>query len=167
MALVMQALLFAIALLTFSTPLQARPATLPGTYYCQPIKVRDGASIVCRVRIWLDDYRYTAVRVRGIDTPEIRRCKVATAPGCAKCQEEHELGLKAKALAERVFGPLIASEATHQVRILNIGRETYGRTLADLQVLIDGAWTDWSGYLIGRGLAERYDGGKKPSWCPR
>ena len=162
----MQALLFAIALLTFSTPLQARPDTLPGTYYCQPIKVSDGDSIVCRVRIWLDDYRYTAVQVRGIDTPEKRRCKVTTAPGCAKCPEEHELGLKAKAVAERVFGPLIASETTDQVRIRNIERQTYGRTLADLQVLIDGAWTDWSGYLIGLGLAKRYDGGKKPSWCP-
>lgn len=41
-----------------------------------------------------------------------------------------------------------------------------GLTLADLRVLIDGTWTDWSDYLIGRGLAKRYDGGKSPSWCP-
>ena len=88
------------------------------------------------------------VRIRGIDTPE--------KAGRAKCEAERRGGAAATEYVEAAIG------AARRVVIRNPKWGKWGgRVIAD--VLIDGR--DLAGALIGAGLARRYDGGRRGSWC--
>lgn len=86
-----------------------------------------------------------AIRVNGIDTPEIR----------GKCQYEKDLSIKAR---DFVRGKLFNAK---EVKLTNIQRGKYFRIVAD--VLIDGVSLE--GLILDNKLGYRYDGGKKLSWC--
>ncbi|MBF0108786.1 MAG: thermonuclease family protein [Magnetococcales bacterium] len=86
------------------------------------------------------------VRVRGVDTPEIR----------AKCPEEKRMALEAR---ERVRQLL---ENAKCITLRKTGRDKYFRIVA--RVVADGM--DVGEMLIGAGLAVPYDGGRKNTdWC--
>lgn len=86
------------------------------------------------------------IRVRGIDTPEIR----------AKCDAEKELAYAARQLAEGTL-----TEAA-RIDLINVERGKYFRIVAT--VLADGV--NLSTLLIDANLAVAYDGtGKKHDWC--
>jgi micrococcal nuclease len=90
-----------------------------------------------------------SVRVRGIDTPEIK-----TKNSCEK-----EMGRNAKKLAENLL------KNAQRIDLVNVDRDKYFRILADVN--IDGK--DLKSVLIKNQLAYEYDGGtkKKLNWCQR
>ncbi len=110
----------------------------------QVLRVKDGDTIVVRAQIWLDTYVETAVRLRGVDTPEIH----------GKCPEE-------KALARRATEYVAAALSGRVVRLVNVRRGKYGRAVAT--VLVDGL--DLAREIIAAGLGRAYFGEKRQSWC--
>lgn len=91
-----------------------------------------------------------ALRIYGVDTPE-RGQK-------AKCNRERELSEAAKQFVEKN----ISSAKRIEIQ-LHKWDKYGGRVLGDL--IIDGE--SLSSRLINGGLAFKYDGGKKKSWCGR
>ena len=84
------------------------------------------------------------VRVRGIDTPEIK----------GKCDYEKQLAIKARDHARKLL--FNASKIT----LSNVGKDYYKRVLAT--VWVDGKRLD--ALLIERGLGRKW-GGKRENWC--
>jgi len=107
------------------------------------IKVYDGDTITVAARLPYADsplYRFP-VRLRGIDSPEIR----------GKTPAERAAAVAARdALAARIFG--------RTVELRNTGSEKFGRLLADVYVSDAQSLNDW---MIANGFAVKYDGGKK------
>jgi endonuclease YncB( thermonuclease family) len=89
-----------------------------------------------------------SVRVRGIDTPEIK--------GKTEC--EIEAAVKARNLVRQLL------LSANRIDLVNVGRDKYFRLLAD--VIFDS--NSLSQVLIKKRLAISYDGGHKPDtdWCP-
>jgi len=92
------------------------------------------------------------IRVKDIDTPEISDWKYGY-----KCQQELELGLEAKRVAEEFLG------GAESIELRNVSRGKYFRIAAD--VYVDDQ--NLSDVLLDQGLAHVYIGGKgkKKSWC--
>ena len=89
--------------------------------------------------------RNMPIRLRGVDTPEIR----------GKCDEEKALAIKARDFVR----DLLAN--AESIILQNIERGKYFRIVADVSVdSVDLART-----LIQKKLGTAYDGGKKESWC--
>ena len=89
--------------------------------------------------------RNMPIRLRGVDTPEIR----------GKCDQEKALAIKARDFVRE----LLANAET--IVLKNIDRGKYFRIVADVSV--DGV--DLGETLIENGLGRLYDGGKKVGWC--
>ncbi len=110
------------------------------------VSVYDGDTL----RVDIDGYpdvvgKNMPVRIRGIDTPEIR----------GKCPEE-----KALAKKSRDFLRLKLAEAK-EIELLDVDRGKYFRLLAS--VYVDGKSV--GKLLISEGMARAYDGGKRLGWC--
>ncbi len=86
-----------------------------------------------------------AIRVNGVDTPEIR----------GKCEYEKNLALKAR---DFVRGKLSNAK---EIKLTNLQRGKYFRVVAN--VVVDGISLEQE--LLDNKLAYRYSGGKKLSWC--
>lgn len=106
------------------------------------IKVRDGDTFMIDIPNIPDVFgKNIAVRIRGIDTPELNDSR----------EEIRKISIQAKEELERLL--LNAKEIT----LYNLGRDKYFRLLASVKV--DNV--DVSEYLIKKGLAKKYNGGKK------
>jgi micrococcal nuclease len=81
------------------------------------------------------------VRLRGIDTPELRGKD------------------KDRAVAARTEVTIWTDGVELLIRTELDETDKYGRLLADIWV--DGLATSLSDHLVGRGLARRYDGGRR------
>ncbi len=91
------------------------------------------------------DKKPTGIRIRGIDTPEIRDKRPAV----------KKKALKAKAFVESEI------KKARKVHLYNISmKDKYGRMLAN--VFCDRK--DIAKMLLEKRLAKRYDGGRKPKW---
>jgi micrococcal nuclease len=88
------------------------------------------------------------VRARHIDTPE--------KGDHARCDIERARAAEATAFARRLL------PRDSLVLLSDLGRDRYGRLLATV-TLEDGR--DLAGQLIGAGLAQPYEGGRKWGWC--
>ncbi len=87
-----------------------------------------------------------AIRVNGIDTPEIR----------GKCDKEKYDAKQAQGMVEEIL------KDAERIDLKNMGRGKYFRIVAD--VYADGE--NLAEALIDSGMAVKYDGGKKNSrWC--
>ena len=86
-----------------------------------------------------------AIRVNGVDTPEIR----------GKCEYEKKLALKAR---DFVRAKLANAK---EIKLTNLQRGKYFRVVAN--VLVDGVSLERG--LLDNELAYSYDGGKKLKWC--
>ena len=86
-----------------------------------------------------------AIRVNGVDTPEIR----------GKCQYEKNLALKAR---DFVRAKLANAK---EIKLTNLQRGKYFRVVAS--VLVDGVSLEQE--LLDKKLAYSYDGGTKLNWC--
>lgn len=116
-----------------------------GIFAALVISITDGDTFKARIPVWDGIEVVTAVRVRGIDTPEIK----------GKCPAEKAAALEAKArLAVLLNG---------QVQLLHVEPDKYaGRVDAD--VIVDGKPV--AAILIAEGLARPYTGGARQGWCP-
>jgi micrococcal nuclease len=124
--------------LTYATTIPFVPPVEIG----KVIKVYDGDTITIGAILLNKAYRFS-VRLRGIDTPEIK----------GGSPHEKELAVKARdELSKRIMNKIVT--------LKNIETEKYGRILADVY-LEDECMNEW---LIKEGYAKNYDGGHKESW---
>lgn len=106
------------------------------------IKVRDGDTFIIDIPNIPDVFgKNIAVRIRGIDTPELNDSR----------EEIRKISIQAKEELEKLL--LNAKNIT----LYNLGRDKYFRLLASVKV--DNI--DVSEYLIKKGLAKKYNGEKK------
>ncbi len=134
------------AIMAPERPDRAPPAMLRDGHPAEVVRVLDGDTFEARVHIWPGMDVTTRVRLRGIDAPELH----------ARCDDEH-----VKAIAARDSLTRILSEGA--VGISRIGQDKYGgRVDADVSTA---KTADVSAALLERGLARRYSGGRRESWC--
>lgn len=135
------------ALVAAAMPVAAQQP-VPGTVVkAEVLSIVDGDTIHVKAEIWKNQYLITNVRLRGIDTPELRT---------PQCEEEKALAIKAKNLLEK----LISGDA---VFLKEIDHDKYGdRVLAKV---ITAKNLDISQELLSAHLAVPYAGQKRQSWC--
>ena len=123
---------------------------LSKTYYdtitdFEIVKVRDGDTFVINVKNIPDVFgEEIAVRIRGIDTPELKDER----------EEIRKISIQAKEELEKLLF------SGGKVILYNLGRDKYFRLLASVKV----GNVDVAEYLIKKGLAKEYDGGAKTGW---
>ena len=106
------------------------------------VKVRDGDTFVINIANVPDVFgNNIAVRIRGIDTPELND----------KREEIRKISIQAKEELEKLFN------SGYKIVLYNLGRDKYFRLLTSVKV----GDVDVAEYMINRGLAKSYDGGKK------
>lgn len=128
-------------LFLFSLILQAK--TYNGTITdFEIVKVRDGDTFVINIKNIPSVFgSEIAVRIRGIDTPELRDER----------EEIRKIAFKAKEELEKLL------YSGRQITLYNLGRDKYFRLLASVKV----GDIDVSEHLIKNGLAKKYNGGRK------
>jgi endonuclease YncB( thermonuclease family) len=123
-------------------------ATLPtATHPAEVLRVLDGDTFEARIHLWPGLDITTRVRLRNIDAPELK----------ARCADER---IKAEIARDALRTVLDRGE----VGISRVTLDKYGgRVVADASA----ANTPHVGAeLIAAGLARRYSGGRRESWCP-
>ena len=132
---------------SLALPRREQPATvLRGGHPADVLRVLDGDTFEAKVRVWPGMEVTTRVRLRGIDAPEMS----------ARCDDE-----RLKAVAARDALAKILSEGT--VGVSRIGQDKYGgRVDADVST---SRTPDVAAALLDRGLARRYSGRRRESWC--
>ena len=123
--------------------------TIIGPVEAELIRVVDGDTLDMRVHIWLGQNIQTLVRLRGIDSPEIRT---------AKCDEERQQGQAARHYLEYII-------ADKPLGLMDVHYGKYaGRVVAQV-ILPDGR--DLSDLLVKAGHA--YEGEDVPEthWCAK
>jgi micrococcal nuclease len=117
-----------------------------GPVRAEVVRIVDGDTIEARAQLWIGLSLVSSIRIRGIDTPEMR----------GGCPEE-----KAMAAAGR---DLLAELAGEAILLTNIENDKYGgRVVADV-ASEDGA--DLGSEMVARGFARPYNGGARGDWCP-
>ena len=113
------------------------------------IKVRDGDTFMINIPNIPDVFgKNIAVRIRGIDTPELNDSR----------EEIRKISIQAKEELERLLLNGNANSGQKpKITLYNLGRDKYFRLLASVKV--DNV--DVAEYLIKKGLAKKYNGGKK------
>ena len=116
-----------------------------GAYLALVLLVTDGDTFRARVEIWPGIETVTAVRIRGIDTPELR----------GKCQAEKD---KAIAARERLRALLAAGP----VQLFHVEPDKFAGRV-DATVTVNGR--ELGQVLVSEGLARPYTGGTRQGWC--
>ena len=117
-----------------------------GVFLATVLSVYDGDTFTARIPVWDNVEVVTAVRIRGIDTPEIR----------GKCAAEKAAAVKARTR-------LVELLASGQVSLLHVEPDKYGGRV-DADVSVGGSPV--AAVLISEGLARPYTGGTRQGWCP-
>ena len=132
----------------------AEPAlgeSLDGPVPAQVTKVIDGDTLQVRARIWLGHEVATRVRLAGIDAPETS----------GACPRARRLAGEATAFVSAKLG--LDDGGTSQIWLKDIRYGKYaGRIVA--RVVLDGG-EDLGQALLAAGLAQPYDGRRRPPWC--
>ena len=115
------------------------------------LSVTDGDTLRARIPAWPYPFDVMGIRIYGIDTPESQRNR-------AKCVDEVESGLRAKAFARANLKP----SERFQFRFRSFDK--YGGRVVASVTLPDGR--DFASVMIAAGHARAYDGKRKGSWCP-
>jgi endonuclease YncB( thermonuclease family) len=109
------------------------------------VSVYDGDTFTADAMPWPGVTIRTAIRVDGVDTPEIR----------GECQAEKDMAIEARDFAEAALG--------EDVQLVDVRLGKYaGRVVA--RVLVDGQ--DLAAMLVEAGLGRVYHGGTREGWCP-
>lgn len=142
----LRVVLSSAAFLGLAAPSAWAADRLEGPIPAQVVRVVDGDTILVRAHIWLGQEVETSVRLAGTDTPEMK----------ARCGAERDKAEAARAfLASRLDGTV--------VQLRDVLTDKYGGRVRAL--VIDASGADVSLELIKLGLARRYDGGQRQSWC--
>lgn len=140
----MKVVLVTLALTLAAALAQATPRDeIAGPVEAEVIRVIDGDTLLVEARPWPQQKVEVYVRIRGIDTAELR----------SPCASEREAGEAARTELER----LAASSPTVLLNRIS-GDKYFGRVIADV-TLADGQLP--ADHLLLAGLAVSYDGGKK------
>jgi endonuclease YncB( thermonuclease family) len=135
----------ALALVAPGTALAAE-GDIAGPVAADVVKVRDGDTIEVEAHIWPQQFVRVAVRLRGIDAPELK----------ARCDAEKTAALAAKARLTVLLAP-------GGVTLTKISGDKYfGRVLAEISAA-DGA--DIAATLLREGLVVPYRGAARRDWC--
>jgi len=127
------------------SPATSASAIQPGQR-AEVLRVYDGDTFEARVHPWPGMEITTRVRLRGMDAPEMH----------ARCGEERTKAIAARNALARLL-------AQGDVVIAQVAPDKYeGRVVADVATR---STTNVSAALISAGLARRYDGGRRESWC--
>lgn len=119
---------------------------LAGPVPAQVVRVVDGDTLLVRAHIWVGQQVRVAVRIRGIDAPELN----------AGCAGERLLAARAAEFVRKaVSGRTVRLSAVS-------GGKYFGRVLADV-TMADGRALGPE--LVAAGLARPYDGGARQGWC--
>ncbi|HEX2147513.1 MAG TPA: thermonuclease family protein [Pseudorhizobium sp.] len=141
--------LAAILLLPAQPALAAARDEIPGPVEAKVLRVIDGDTLLVEARPWPQQKVEVYVRIRGIDTPELR----------SSCLSERQAGEAAKASLET----MTARSATVHLSHIS-GDKYFGRVVADVTLPGGGRPAD---HLLLAGLAVSYDGGRKSQIsCP-
>lgn len=131
------------------TDASATPTTMVfgrGIYAAEVLKISDGDTFDARVQVWPGIAITTKVRLRGIDTPELK----------ARCPEE-----RAKAEAARqALGKILAEG---NVELSRVGLDKFGGRID--AVASTRSTSDVSAALLRAGLGRSYSGGRREGWC--
>ena len=139
-------LLLPVTLLYTSFPAVAAEPAISGPIAAEVVKVRDGDTVEVTAHIWPQQTVSVAVRLRGIDAPEIS----------GKCAAEKQAAEVAKAR-------LVALLAGGGVTLANVSGDKYfGRVLAEMSA--EGE-ADVGGILLREGLVAPYQGKARRDWC--
>ncbi len=117
------------------------------------LKVIDGDTLKAKVKLWSDLEKIANLRIRGIDTPELR----------SKCAQEKKLARRARDKLKQILGIKKRSDRP-EILLHNVAPGKYHRYLADV---FTAKGQNVAEALIKAGLARLYLGGKRASWCPR
>lgn len=133
----------------FATLLVSGGATaseeVAGPVRADVVRVLDGDTIEVSTQVWLGLRLTSHVRIRGIDTPELR----------GDCASEKAMAAQARERLARLAGTSIS--------IAHIADDKYaGRVIADAAAA-DG--TDLRAAMLASGLARPYEGGTRGDWC--
>lgn len=111
----------------------------------------DGDTFTAQVPVWPSMTVETAVRVEGVDTPELN----------GKCPAEIAGAEAAKA---RLAG-LLSGAARIELR--DVRADKFGGRVAARVIAVapDGTARDVAEVLVAEGLGRAYDGGKRAGWC--
>jgi micrococcal nuclease len=121
---------------------QARPTFADRyVYAARCVRVIDGDTLDLDIDLGMYFRVTKRVRLKGIDTPELRGKD------------------KDRAVAARTEVTIWTDGVELLIRTELDETDKYGRLLADIWV--DGLATSLSDHLVGRGLARRYDGGRR------
>lgn len=117
-----------------------------GSFFAVLIAVTDGDTFKARVQVWDGVEVVTAVRILGIDTPEIK----------GKCASERAAALAAKDRLARLLasGTIVLNGVTPD--------KFAGRVDASVTV----GNVDVGSTMINEGFARPYLGGTRAGWCP-
>ncbi|SMF77521.1 nuclease homologue [Tistlia consotensis] len=119
--------------------------TILGPVAADVVSVYDGDTLTVRAHVWLGTTVETAVRLRGVDAPEIR----------GKCESERAAAIRARDTLRDLVGSV--------VELRRIEADKYGGRV-DADVFTDGK--NVAADLVAAGLARPYDGGHRVGWCP-
>ncbi len=141
------AVLTALAVYTLLAPATSAGERIAGPVAVQILEVIDGDSLRVRAHVWPGQFVEVILRLRGIDTPELR----------ASCPRERELALAARRIMSELLGE-------GPVTLVNIGGGKYfGRVLGDIR-LADGG--DLATRMLDLAPARPYGGSYRAGWCP-
>jgi len=134
--------------LILSINVQAEEAT--NLYFGKVTSVYDGDTVTMDVLVWKNQTVEAKLRLKGIDTPEMR----------GKCQAEKDLAIKARDfLRELVLDKLTILRA---IPYEGKADGKYGRIIGTLLTPTN---KNINQMLVDEGLARPYDGGKREGWC--
>lgn len=120
--------------------------TIAGPIPARVVRIVDGDTLIVRARIWLGQEVETAVRLDGIDAPELK----------SSCAAEREMAGRAR---DVIAG--LADGRRVVLRDVRYGKFA-GRVLARIET---DAGQDLASALLERGLGRVYRGGRRAGWC--
>ncbi len=137
-----------IAMILFFHPASASPRqeVLAGPMIGTVLDILDGDTVSVRLKVWIGQEVETAVRIAGIDTPEMK----------GKCEKERALAIEARNEVQRLL-----QDGSIVLRTIKLEKYA-GRVLANATTSGGVSIAD---HLIGKGLARPYAGKKRTGWC--
>lgn len=119
---------------------------LKGPYSGELVRVIDGDTIVAHIDIWLNQKLTIHIRLRGIDTPEIR----------GDCKHEKQLALKAKSHLTNLL------QNAENLTLSDVSNDKFGGRVV---AYVYANNINTSHAMIENNLATSYKGGHKHDWC--
>ncbi|WP_244631256.1 thermonuclease family protein [Aureimonas sp. ME7] len=122
------------------------PREIEGPILADVVKVRDGDTIEVEAFIWPMQTVRVAVRLRGVDAPELK----------GECPAERDAAAAARDRLVELIGK-------GPVRLARVSGDKYfGRVLADVATADE---PDLGARLLREGHVDAYDGGRRRNWC--